>query len=85
MELLESMGWQTMNCYSETFGKDGTLGRQTPEVVVLIRYLSDEIKKLNTDVYINAIDAAIEETTKDRSSMNLLSANKEIYKLLMVN
>lgn len=82
MELLESMDWQIMNCYSEVFGKDGTLGRETASEVVLTRYLRDAIKMLNPDADIDAVEAAIEEITKDRSSMNMLSANKEVYELL---
>lgn len=82
MELLNSMGWEIKNCYDEVFGKDGTLGRETASEVVLTRYLRDAIKKLNPDANIDAINMAIEEITKDRSSLNMLSANKEIYKLL---
>ena len=82
MELLKSMGWDIKNCYDETFGKDGTLGRETASDVVLTRYLRDAIKKFNPDADIDAVNMAIDEITKDRSSLNMLNANKEIYKLL---
>ena len=82
MELLQSMGWEIKNCYDETFGKDGTLGRETASEVVLTRYLRDATKKLNPDADIDAVNMAIDEITKDRSSLNMLSANKELYKLL---
>ena len=82
MELLASIGWETMNCYHETFGKDGMLGRETPSDVVLVRTLKEAIKRLNPGVDLEAVDLAVEEITKDRSSMSPLRANKEIYKLL---
>ena len=82
MELLKNMGWQTMNCYDEVFGKDGTLGRETAAEVVLTRYLRDAIKRLNSNADIDAVEMAIEEITKDRSSSNMLKANKEVYTLL---
>ena len=82
MQLLKSMGWDIKNCYDESFGKDGTLGRETASEVVLVSYLREAIKKLNPDADIDAINMAIDEITKDRSSMNMISANKEIYKLL---
>lgn len=82
MELLQSMGWEIKNCYDESFGKDGTLGRETVSDVVLVRYLGDAIKRLNPGADIDAVSMAIEEITRDRSSLNMLNANKEIYKLL---
>lgn len=27
IQLFESLGWQTLNCFSESFGEDGLLGR----------------------------------------------------------
>lgn len=82
MELLQSMDWEIKNCYDEIFGKDGTLGRETASEVVLTRYLRDAVKRLNPDADIDAVSMAIDEITKDRSSLNMLSANKELYKLL---
>ena len=82
MELLSSIGWQTTNCYDETFGKESSLGRETASEVVLTRYLRDAIKRLNPDVDVDAIDMAIEEITKDRSSLSMVRANQEIYNLL---
>lgn len=82
MELLHSIGWETKNCYKETFGKEGTVGRETPSDVVLKGYLRDAIKRLNPEVDFDAVEVAIEEITKDRSSLSPVRANKEIYKLL---
>ena len=57
-------------------------GVKTASDVVLLRYLKEAIKKLNPDADIDAVSLAIEEITKDRSSLNILTANKEIYQLL---
>lgn len=82
MELLHTMGWDTLNCYNEKFGKDGTLGRETSSEVVLLRYLREALVRLNPKLDRDAIDIAVEELTKDRSAMSPVRANAEIYKLL---
>lgn len=82
MELLKSIGWETKNCYEEVFGKEGTLGRVTTSEVVLTRYLRDAINCLNPNISLDAVDVAIEEITRDRSSLSPLKANQEIYQLL---
>lgn len=82
MELLHSLGWNILNCYDEKYGKDGTLGRETPSEVVLVRYLREALVRLNPKLDSDAIDIAIEELTKDRSAMSPIRANAEIYKLL---
>lgn len=82
MELLQSIGWETKNCYEEVFGKEGTLGREATSEVVLTRYLRDAINRLNPNVSLDAVDIAIEEITRDRSSLSPLKGNQEIYKLL---
>lgn len=82
LELLGSIGWDYINCYDEVFGKGGTLGRETASEVILVRYLRDSIKQLNHGADVDAIDAAIEEITRDRSSMHPVNANQNVYKLI---
>ena len=82
MELLSSMGWETLNCYDETFGKDGTLGRETTSDVVLMRYLRDAILRLNLGVDLDALSMAMDVLTRDRSSLSPVNANQEVYRLL---
>lgn len=82
MELLSSMGWETLNCYDEKFGKDGTLGRETASDVVLTRYLRESILRLNPGIDLDALSMAIDELTRDRSSLSPVNANQEIYRLL---
>lgn len=80
--LFNQMGWETANVYHETFGASGTLGRETDQEVVLISQLLPAMQKLNTTLPPEALNAAIEELTRDRSIMSPVKANQEIYKLL---
>jgi type I restriction enzyme R subunit len=43
IELFKSLGYDYQNCYHETFGKSGTLGRETPSDVVLIPRLKQSL------------------------------------------
>lgn len=90
IDLLKQIGWVTANCYEEWFGinkKDESStrlynGRETPSEVVLVSRLQPALQKLNKELSSEAIELAIEELTKDRSSLNSVNANREIYKLL---
>lgn len=82
IEIFQSLGYGHLNCYNETFGKDGTLGRETTSEVVLIPKCRDALTKLNPDVKSEAIELAIEDIIRDRSTLNPANANKEIYKML---
>ncbi|HEX6190234.1 MAG TPA: type I restriction endonuclease subunit R, partial [Pyrinomonadaceae bacterium] len=70
------------NCYHETFGKHGFLGRETAAEVVLSSRLRPALRKLNPDLPPEAIESAIEQLTRDRSAMSAVQANREIYMLL---
>jgi len=83
IHLFEDLHWKTANCYDETFlPGGGSLGRETPEEVVLVRRLKPALKKLNPDLSPDVIDLAIAEITRDRSTMSPVSANREIYQML---
>ncbi|MDZ8094150.1 MAG: type I restriction endonuclease subunit R [Nostoc sp. DedQUE05] len=82
IELFSQLQWQTANCYHETFGTNSTLGRQTRDEVVLISKLQSALQNLNSDLPTEAIQLAIEELTRDRSTLSLANANAEIYQLL---
>lgn len=82
IELLSQLGWETLNCWHETFGPDGTLGRETSGDVVLARRLRAALERLNPDQTNDSIDAAIEELTRDRGTMSAVQANHEIYDLI---
>ncbi|NLD14294.1 MAG: hypothetical protein GX665_04250 [Gammaproteobacteria bacterium] len=39
INLFAELGWQTLDCYAESFGENGLLGRETRADVVLVREL----------------------------------------------
>lgn len=80
--LLAELGWETVNALEETFGPDGTLGRETRSEVVLNSRLKAALVRLNPDVPPEGIVAAIDQLTADRSAMSLVAANREVYALV---
>ena len=79
--LFSTLGWETLNAYQETLGISGTLGRETRSEVVLIPRLRSALQQLNPDLPHEALQLAIEELTRDRST-SLAATNREIYQLL---
>jgi type I restriction enzyme R subunit len=80
--LFAELGWQTVCAAEEIFGNDGTLGRETPSEVVLESRLRAALQRLNPALPPEAIAAALDELTRDRSAMLLEQANREVYLLL---
>lgn len=80
--LFAELGWQTVSAMEEVFGKDGTLSRETPGEVVLVSRLRAALLRLNPAFPPEAIAAAIDELTRDRSAMLLEHANRDVYLLL---
>ena len=60
----------------------GLLGRETKGEVVLVGRLRAALKRLNPSLPPEAITAAVDELTRDRSAMLLAQANREVYRLL---
>ena len=82
IEIFQSLSYDFKDCFNETFGKGGTLGRETPADVVLVDRLKKSLQALNPSLPDEAILLAIEELVRDRSSLNPVAANREIYKML---
>jgi type I restriction enzyme, R subunit len=80
--LFAELGWQTVVASEEIFGASGTLGRGSSGEVVLVNRLRAALVKLNPSLPSDAIDAAVDELTRDRGAMSLASANREIYQHL---
>ena len=81
--LLTSLQWKYQECYEEFNHNGGSpLGRETKNEVVLGQCLRESLYRLNPNAPEEAIQFAIEELTKDRSSLTLVNANKEIYQYL---
>jgi type I restriction enzyme R subunit len=80
--LFAELGWQAVVAAEEIFGAAGSLGRESSGEVVLVNRLRAALVKLNPSLPGDAIDAAVDELTRDRGAMSLASANREIYLLL---
>ncbi|MBN1458197.1 MAG: type I restriction endonuclease subunit R, partial [Armatimonadetes bacterium] len=80
--LLAALGWETVNVYHEFDHGPSPLGRETRAEVVLKSRLREALLRLNPDAPVEAVHAAIEELTRDRSRMSMVAANREIYTLL---
>ena len=83
LALLAELGWQTACGSEETFApQGGSLGRRDRREVVLVPRLRDALERLNPGQPPEAISAAIEELSRNRSAMGLVAANREVYRLL---
>jgi type I site-specific restriction-modification system R (restriction) subunit len=83
LALLAELGWQTACGLEETFAPEGgSLGRRDRREVVLLPRLRSALERLNPGQPPEAISAAIEELSRNRSAMGLVAANREVYRLL---
>ena len=80
--LFAELGWETADCYEETFGSQGTFGRETSSEVVLLPRLRPVLERLNPDLPPEGYQLAIDELIRDLSLMSPAHANREIYQLL---
>ena len=80
--LLRQLGWETANCFEETFGPQGTLGRETSSEVILFSRLRSALAELNRGLPAEALELAIQELSRERSLMSMVNANQEVYRLL---
>ncbi|MFZ2447374.1 MAG: type I restriction endonuclease subunit R [Syntrophobacteraceae bacterium] len=80
--LLAELGWETFNAYHEFDRGASALGRETKAEVILSARLRLALQRLNPNAPPEVIGEAIEELTRDRSRMNPVAANREIYHLL---
>lgn len=76
--------WQDENCHINAFSEseDQKLGREGRDDVLLIPTLRKSLIQLNPNVPPESIEEAIRELSRDRSTLPLVRANQEIYKLL---
>lgn len=82
IELFKSLGWEAICAAEEEFGPLGILARESSGEVVLIPRLRAALAKLNPDLPAEALAMAVDEITRDRSTMSVASANREVYALL---
>ena len=92
--LFAELGWATATAEEELIGAPVSgltsapwtgpvsLGRETKSEVVLLGRLKASLFRLNPKLPPEAISAAVDELTRDRSAMSLEAANREVYRLL---
>lgn len=82
IEVFKSLGWRYQNLFEEKMGVDGDHGRDNRNEVVLRKDFYQAINALNPNSSTSSIDQAFDEITRDRSILNPVNANKEVYDLL---
>jgi len=82
IRLFEELGWEVVNAYDEALGPDGTLGRDNRSEVFLVRRLRAAIQQLNPDAPPEAVEQAINEVTRSRSTVQYARANQEVHQLV---
>jgi type I restriction enzyme, R subunit len=75
IKLFAELGWLTVSALEESFGRNGTFGRETKSEIILIPGLHAALERLNPALPSEAISSATEELTSDRSAMSLAAAN----------
>lgn len=82
LELFEELGWTHQDLMQEQPGPENATGRRSLREVFLPSRLRSALKRLNPNLPLNALEQAEAELTADRSSMQPVAANREIYRLL---
>ncbi|MDP8928198.1 MAG: type I restriction endonuclease, partial [Actinomycetota bacterium] len=82
MKLLRDLGWEVASGFDELLGRAGTLGRNSQAEVVLGHRLRSALRGINPGVPEEALDEAVEVLTQNRSAMDRVRANREVYRLL---
>jgi type I restriction enzyme R subunit len=82
IQLFAELGWETLSASEEVMGANGTLGRETKSEVVLVVRLRAVLARLNSSLPPEAINAAVDELSRDRSAMTPAAANRELWALM---
>jgi len=82
IQLLAELGWETLYASDEAMGASGTFGRETKSEVVLAERLCNVLVRLNPSLPPEAVSAAIDELSRDRSAMLPTAANREMWALM---
>ena len=81
MMQFHDLGWECANAEHES-EHTSLLGRQDLEEVALTKYLEPRLQSLNPKAPKAALDQAVQFLREDRSVMQTVVANKEIYTAL---
>ena len=82
LRLLAELGWEVVDGFDEDLGSAGTLGRDSQSEPVLGYRLMDALRSLNLGLPQAALDEASEQLVADRSAMDRVRANRDVYSLL---
>ena len=82
IQLFAELGWVTLVASDEVLGAEGTLGRETKSEVVLAARLRKVLVQLNPALPVEAVNAAVDELSRDRSAMLPTAANRELWALM---
>ena len=82
IKLFQQLDYETADLFHERCGPTNPYGRENRTQVILTPRLEKKLKELNPTLPPQTIQDAITEITRDRSSLSLLRANHEVYKLL---
>ena len=84
LRLLSQLGWEVASAFDEGLGPAGTLGRDSQSEPVLGHRLSNALRALNPGLPETALEEAADQLVEDRSAMDRVRANSEVYDLLRV-
>ena len=81
--LERQLGWKSVYAYNnETFGSDGTFGRENDREVVLTRYLRQALENFNPGLPDSAYENGIREIIQVTAAQSTLQTNREKHDLL---
>ncbi len=73
-----ALGWDVVNFYDEWNGGVSNQGRDGKREVVLVSRLRPVLQRLNPDLPVEAIEGAVEEICRDRTTLSLAEAHQSI-------
>ena len=82
MSLLAELGWDTLSGFDEHPGSGGPIGRGSFTEAILEERLRRSMRVVNPGCSDSAIDQAVETLARDRSVMQPVRANHDLWQLL---
>jgi len=81
--LQDELGWDNVFAFNtETYGPEGTLGRNSDRDVVLTRHLGEALVRLNPGLPDEAYSAALRQITDTLGFQTIVQTNREKYELI---
>lgn len=81
--LRDELGWESVYSWNqETFGEQGTLGRESDRDAVLVPHLRDAMVRLNRELPGSAIDEAVAKLTQYDVVRSTVQHNRDFYRLI---